>query len=254
MNPSPPSPAEIDQPPELGPSHWGYGETLFVAGFAVFSVLVLNLITLLGHKAYTLVFDQTPDLEKGPLALTAAVLMQAVWWTLILGCVYVTVVHKHGWKFSDALAWKPFRAPWTLFVSAGFGLAFSVAALSSLVDIPEDTPFEQLISSRSALLAFGIFGVLVASPVEELLFRGFLYPVFERAHGALIAIAATAALFTLPHAQQYGNHWQILLAIFWVGVALGWIRQSTGSTIPSPSPTPPITSRCSAVSGSSTTT
>lgn len=72
--------------------------------------------------------------------------------------------------------------------------------------------------------------VAVAAPVwEELLFRGFLFPAFAAtALGAGGAIAATALIWAVIHIQY---DWYGIANIFVLGLALGWLRWRSGSTL-----------------------
>ena len=69
-----------------------------------------------------------------------------------------------------------------------------------------------------------VFGVLVAPLMEELFFRGFLYPVLARRLGIAVSVVLTAIGFALVHAQQLGRAWGPVLIIFLVGVALTTAR------------------------------
>jgi membrane protease YdiL (CAAX protease family) len=65
--------------------------------------------------------------------------------------------------------------------------------------------------------------------MEELFFRGFMYPVLARRMGAAWAIALTALPFGLIHLPQYGWAWGAALVIFLVGVVCGVVRAVTRS-------------------------
>jgi len=74
------------------------------------------------------------------------------------------------------------------------------------------------------LLAFVVLGPLQ----EEMLFRGFLYRGLAPALGVWPAIALTAITWALMHAQY---QWFFVGEIFVLGLALGWLRARSGSTI-----------------------
>jgi hypothetical protein len=65
--------------------------------------------------------------------------------------------------------------------------------------------------------------------MEELFFRGFMYPVLARRMGAAWGIALTALPFGLIHLPQYGWAWGAALVIFLVGVVCGMVRAVTRS-------------------------
>jgi membrane protease YdiL (CAAX protease family) len=82
---------------------------------------------------------------------------------------------------------------------------------------------------RPSALLLGAFGILVAPLMEELLFRGFLYPALARWMGAAASVIITASAFTLLHGAQLGYSWAPLLLIFVVGLALTVTRMRTNS-------------------------
>ena len=62
------------------------------------------------------------------------------------------------------------------------------------------------------------FGMTLAPLLEELFFRGLLYPMLRRAFGLVIAVVLTAAAFAAIHGTQLGYAWAPILSIFVVGV------------------------------------
>ena len=71
--------------------------------------------------------------------------------------------------------------------------------------------------------------VVLAPIVEEITFRGFFYRGFVRKPGLEpVAIVVISLAWTMLHIQY---DWQDLLQIFIIGIALGWVRWSSGSTL-----------------------
>ena len=68
---------------------------------------------------------------------------------------------------------------------------------------------------------------LLAAIGEEILFRGALYAWLRRRLSAGTTIALTAATFASIHGFP-----DILPLAFTIGIALGWIRERSGSTVP----------------------
>ncbi len=68
---------------------------------------------------------------------------------------------------------------------------------------------------------------------EELLFRGFLFPLLARSLGPWPGIIVTAIPFALLHGAQAQWTWQNLVVIGLAGVTFGFVRYKTGSTIAS---------------------
>lgn len=117
------------------------------------------------------------------------------------------------------------------FAGLGLGTAFVVAVLGAILKLSElDMPMKQFIRTDLDLLVVGIGAVTFAPIFEEIIFRGFLQPLFCKAIGVAAGITATAALFALPHGSQYGWHWQHLLVITSAGAIFGYIRWRYAST------------------------
>ena len=79
----------------------------------------------------------------------------------------------------------------------------------------------------------GAFGIVVAPFVEEVVFRGYLYPVLARAWGTSAGILATALLFAAIHAQQLWGGWAQIALILLVGLILTYVRARNGSVLAS---------------------
>jgi membrane protease YdiL (CAAX protease family) len=72
------------------------------------------------------------------------------------------------------------------------------------------------------------FAITIGPLMEELFFRGFLYPVLARRLGAVWGILLTALPFGLMHYLQYRS-WSAVLIIILVGVVLTTVRAITKS-------------------------
>jgi hypothetical protein len=64
--------------------------------------------------------------------------------------------------------------------------------------------------------------------MEELFFRGFLYPALRR-FGQFFAILLTSLAFAAVHGGQYGWAGSVVLLMFCVGLVLTIVRARTGS-------------------------
>jgi len=86
-----------------------------------------------------------------------------------------------------------------------------------------------LAEEKAPMLAYLSVFVAVAGPVmEEIFFRGFIYPAVRKAAGAWRAILISALLFSVLHAHLAG-----LLPIFILGAFLAYLYEKTGSLVPS---------------------
>ncbi len=76
-----------------------------------------------------------------------------------------------------------------------------------------------------------IFAVLFVAPfIEEVLFRGFLYPAFNRYMGIYPAIILTSLLFAFAHYPQIRESYSFMAVIFVLSLVITYVRARTGST------------------------
>jgi len=118
-------------------------------------------------------------------------------------------------------------------IGVGITSAISVLLISAFLPSSGQTPLEKLLTSRSAIAIFAIFGVAVAPLLEEIIFRGFLFKVLWEIGGSRVAIVVTAALFALLHAGQLAGNVGSVVLIFAVGCLLSFVRYRSNSIIPS---------------------
>ncbi len=116
-------------------------------------------------------------------------------------------------------------------------IALTYVALSPVLGPPQDAMLQLLRfgSDMSRLPPAGpiVLGLIVvracvlAPLAEELLFRGALFGWLRRRLSAGLTIPLTAALFAGIHMMPL-----LLPVTFLFGVAAGWVRERTGSTLP----------------------
>jgi hypothetical protein len=118
-----------------------------------------------------------------------------------------------------------------LCLAAGPALAVALSVLGVLLRAPtESSLIEDMITSRASLALFIVFGVIFAPVFEELLFRGFLYPLLARSLGPWLGILFTAIPFGALHGAQNHWAWQPIVLIALAGAVFGYARYQTGST------------------------
>ena len=86
-----------------------------------------------------------------------------------------------------------------------FRLSLVLQFLGHFVPVPKDLPMDRLFRTSFDAWILAVFGVLIAPLMEELFFRGFLYPVLARRLGYILSIVLTGLRFALVHAQQLGQ-------------------------------------------------
>jgi membrane protease YdiL (CAAX protease family) len=121
---------------------------------------------------------------------------------------------------------------WLAYLLGGMALAVVVQLVSVLLPIPKTLPIDRYFQNRSAAYIMSLFGVSMAPLVEELFFRGFLYPVLARRLGIAVGVVLTAFGFALVHASQLASAWAPLLILFLVGLVFTVVRVVTRNVAP----------------------
>ena len=200
-----------------------------LAALSFVAVLILQIIALgVGSHLH-------PDRPVMEVAKDARYLVppQLVAYGLIL--VYMVVlVRSRGVGFWREIKWGwpgkwDWPGKWLLFAAGGLGLAIVTQVVGSQLPIPKDTPLQEYFADTTSAYLMAVMAICFAPFMEELFFRGFLYPVLARKLGVMASVVITAMCFTAIHAQQLAVAWAPLLLIFIVGVTLTVVRVRTGS-------------------------
>jgi len=151
---------------------------------------------------------------------------------LLLGTLYLLIAARHHRPFWRSLGWT--LVPGALLcLLLGPVLAIGLGALGAALRAPEETAIQDLVTSRLSLIVVGIFGAILGPAFEEIVFRGFLQPLFARSLGHWPGILLAAAPFALLHGPQNHWSWQSIVIIFLAGIIFGVARWRTGSTLAS---------------------
>lgn len=138
------------------------------------------------------------------------------------------LVRARGSRFWDAVRWNWPQNSWGIFLFLGIGLYFVLVGLSQLLPIPKHLPIDRFFQTAREAGIMSLIAMTLAPLMEELFFRGFLYPVLARRLGKVVAILLTSALFGLLHGAQLGYSWAVLIIVL-VGIALTTVRAITKS-------------------------
>jgi membrane protease YdiL (CAAX protease family) len=213
-------------PPDAPPPHerepfWGYGDLLIVIGLAIVSILAgSGTIVILNRM-----------LHLHPLKAVDVVAQQTLIYILLFGSIAMLFRAQYDRPLGDSLGWKPVERPISLaFLGAGSAIFVNLLGLAIRTPVTRNPMIDLLLESRWSLAILAVFGIFVAPVAEELLFRGFLQPLFARTLGAAPGILAAALPFGLLHYQEYGNSWRHAVLIMVAGLLFGYIRHSRGST------------------------
>ncbi len=234
-----PAPAPVIEP--IGaPVGESAGATVDLLDVLLVSVMAVLAFFVFGSIAVG-IFMRTHHLQgPGTKAIEDAITKNAffivstesVTYLAVVGFMVFLVWTRHRMSLSRAIQWNlpgGRVAVNALIIGAALAVVSDIGEVVFHRWIPDSLPITEFFKDRPSALLLAAFGILVAPLMEELLFRGFLYPALARWTGSLISIVVTASAFTIVHGAQLGYSWAPLLLIFIVGVALTVTRVVTRS-------------------------
>jgi membrane protease YdiL (CAAX protease family) len=233
----------IRKAPEPTPDdpRWGVLEAV---GLLVASILALlaTEVAAVGYILYqgrmglpvpageAIVTDPTLTLVRISASGAAHLVTVALAWYVVTDGARQPFFKSIGW------GWRPRYGP-TLVLGLLVGIFVANLALAFLFDrlglTPESTPFDELLKAPSARVAVAIFAVVSAPFVEEVVYRGVLYPALARNVGRVAAILIVSALFLYVHVEQYAGAVVYLVPLGLLSVVLTSLRAYSGSLLPS---------------------
>ncbi|MGC2321509.1 MAG: type II CAAX endopeptidase family protein [Terriglobales bacterium] len=229
------SPLSEAQPPlEMPPAHpprdpvWSGWDVVMILVVAVLGIFIFGTLITVGLMA-----THHPVPAASPAVLRVMLLAQFLSYLVVLLFMRELVVRHYHRRFAEAVRWRwPQEHRWLAYLLAGMGLAVAVQLVSLLLPIPKTLPIDRYFQSRSAAYIMSLFGISMAPLVEELFFRGFLYPVLARRLGIGIGVVLTALGFALVHASQLASAWGPLLILFLVGLVFTVVRVVSSNVAP----------------------
>jgi membrane protease YdiL (CAAX protease family) len=203
-------------------------------GWDVLAILLLTLAAVVFFvAAITLALKWLvyPDagftnlMMRHPLIVVGA---QTLAYFVVLTFMAVLVRYARGRPFWSAIRWN-WPKKWWPYFAGGTALSMGLQLLARLLPIPKSLPIDEFFHTPAEAWALAVFGVTLAPLMEELFFRGFLYPVLARRLGVTAGVLLTSLGFALIHADQLGKAWAPVFVVFLVGVALTVVRAVTKS-------------------------
>jgi membrane protease YdiL (CAAX protease family) len=172
---------------------------VLVASLFLFSSIafVIVLHSSLAHGMTAAELGKNP----GPLVIVPSMTLAYV---AMLVAMYGLVTRHRQRPFWQTVGWQwPGNLGWLRFLAAGAFLAVILGELSRLLPIPKSLPMDQFFQNAPGAYLMMIFGVAIAPLAEEMLFRGFLYPVLDR---------WLQTLFMTPRQVRRGCIWILIMA------------------------------------------
>lgn len=207
---------------------WGYAATAgwVLLAFGISAAAGTAVLAVIRPEALTGSVDLLKDGSVISLTTIASAIVQVG--------MLVLAAHFARWPVAEylALAWPKLRDA-VIVVACLVPFILAYDALTYLLGRDVVTPF-QVDTYRSAREAGTLpllwLTLVVAAPIaEEIIFRGFLYRGWVTSErSAAPAILIISALFAIIHVQY---DWYGILQVFLIGLALGWARWLSGSTL-----------------------
>jgi membrane protease YdiL (CAAX protease family) len=205
---------------------WSARDVLAITVFAFLCVFLFMVLAVFASGV--LAGDRNvsmTELARNARFIRAVLVGQAAAYPVVWACMFLVVRSRTREPFGQAIQWNwpGLYAP--AFFIGGIVLALAIDVMSRYLPIPKSLPINDLFTDRTNAYLIAAFGVALAPALEELFFRGLLYPVLRRATGWFIAVLLTGLAFAALHGAQLGYAWAAMLPIFVVGVVFTVVRQ-----------------------------
>ena len=210
-----------------------YDLSLFVA-FFIFAMLATAFAAFAGYAALRPIMGWRPSMLSMTRNTPFLLGIQLAFYILLFIYIYLLVVHRYGQKFSEGIKWRGLtRVQMVKYVALGVVITVVVQIFPTFLPDKTSFPLERMFASPESAYALAAFAVLVGPFMEELIFRGVLFSIFEKRAGVRFAIVSTAVLFGAMHIPEYRGAWDHIFLIFLVGLVLSLTRGLTDSLTPS---------------------
>jgi uncharacterized protein len=242
--PPAPAPSDLPEPPPVSPTtnRWlAWLEVVKAVGLWIMSLLVLGVVPLLVLAPYLIYRLATvgqaailPDAIKSDKMMIFYSVIGIIPAHLVTLYLAYLVVSEGGRRpFWKTLRWEWPRETSPTFVTllsiliavVLYGVAWGVTTLYG----GEKTDLDLLIeSSLYTRIATAFIAFATAPLVEEIVYRGVIYPAIEKVLGMGVAITVVSLLFAGVHVFQYRTNIAVIVVITLLSITLTVARAVTG--------------------------
>jgi uncharacterized protein len=225
---APPGVEATSNPLPASPIYEGPGENPPFSGWDVTKIGLLMFMVPLLIEPFVVVGAQKilypplsiPDVAHKPWVILGP---QFVWFAVV--AVYLVLSAKRRFRQTlwRAIQWNWPQQGWISLVGIGIATLVLLQALEHVLPMPKKSPFDDFFRRPIDAYAFAILAIAFGPFMEELFFRGFLYPVLARRLGVFMGILLTALPFAFIHIIEYKS-WVPVFIVFLVGVVLTLVR------------------------------
>jgi membrane protease YdiL (CAAX protease family) len=211
--------------PEGGESPvWSGWDVLALVGVTLFGFVFVGFfagIVILFLPAYR--GRPIEDIRFDPI-LNVSIMIGV--YALLIAAMVMIIRVRYRRPFLEALSWHWPRRVWA-FPVIGVAMGFAIAILTAILPMPKSAPIDRMLHDAPRLMS--LVAIFIAPPVEELFFRGFLYPVLTRWRAIFsVAIAALvfgigALLFSLLRQNHDAFGWGLGIILAGGAIASLWL-------------------------------
>ncbi len=135
-----------------------------------------------------------------------------------------------GWEWPEGRSHKFVILVSVLIALALYGVAWAVTTIFGGQKTDLDILIESSLYTR---VATALVAVVTAPLIEEVIYRGVIYPAIERVMGVGFAVVVVSLLFAGIHVYQYRTNLAVILVITLLSITLTVARAATGKMLPS---------------------
>ncbi len=214
----------------LSEKPWQLEQVLFLL-MRLFASMFLGMVLVSGLAS-------TQWLGTGPMEVVSLLIGTGSFHGVALILTHL-FVQEHGLTWERAFGFLSPRLTWTLFLAAVVALAalpiaWSLQQLSLKIlewlHLPSavQSPVQMLQTAESlpVKLLIGLLAIAVAPFVEEIVFRGLIYPTLKQHGFPKLALWGTSVLFAVIH-----NNLTILLPLTFLAVVLTLLYEATDNLL-----------------------
>ena len=196
-----------------------------IAALTLGILFVVQLVTVVVARQFAYPHRSWIEVAQKPVL---ALLAEFVAYIVVALYMILLLEGKYHTRFWPAIRWNwPGHRRVELCRQSAF-LCSASTSLGRFLPMPKTTPFDQFFERPMDAYLTAAFAITLGPLMEEIFFRGFLYPVIARRMGAVWGMILTALPFGLIHYAQYRS-WSAVLIIILVGVVLTTVRAVTKS-------------------------
>ncbi len=210
---------------------WSYLEAIIIVSFAILLLfydpfnLSLKIMEFLRLNFF--IFTKEPMLLKH-LSIYIRNIVFKLW--ILVAILALLSVHRapffNSLKLKTPIPKRWFRwLPLFIIFSVIIRIIFDRNPIAPNLPLNSVFPDAAIIGNAVTLIAV----ILFAPVIEEIFFRGFIFPTVNKIFGVYIAVVITSVFFTLAHFRQFED-WFFLSIIFLLSVIFTLARAFTRST------------------------